>query len=86
MRGYRDGRRRVALIAELAAARWTSTDDLSAQLPLARCDGARALVPIGSTHFVELIVRYDIGMILVAFAGPNAAKGQAETKRGRTAA
>lgn len=74
-----------ALLSELASALWRSDADLTAQFPNATFNGGTVLIPIGEAHCVELMIRYDAGMILVAFAGAKALRNRTG-RTGRRAA
>lgn len=74
-----------ALISELAVAQWRSEADFVAQFPLASYDKGLVRIAMGDAHYVELIIKYDTGMVLVAFAGATA-RGQKSGTTGRRAA
>lgn len=73
-----------ALISELAATRWRTKSEFVARFPFASCGTGRACIPMGEAHCVELIIKYDTGMVLVAFAG--ATEGRKTRTIGRRAA
>lgn len=71
----------AALLSELEFAQWRSEADLSVDFPLAACSAGRARIPIGEAFCVDLVVRYDIGMVLIEFAGAKAAREIVTTRR-----
>jgi len=71
----------AALLSELAAAQWRSEADLMADFPLAACVTGQVRIPIGDALCVDLFVRYDIGMVLIEFAGAKAAREIVTTRR-----
>jgi hypothetical protein len=74
-----------ALLSELTVKQWLTEAEVVAQFPLASCGNGLVRIPMGEAHFVELIIKYDTGMILVAFAGAMAA-GRKTGTTGRRAA
>ena len=74
-----------ALLSELAATQWRTEAEFVAHFPFAKRDNGVMRIPMGEEHCVELIIKYDTGMVLVAFAGATAARREAGT-RGRQAA
>ena len=75
----------AALLSELAVSEWRTEAELLAQFPFASCDAGVARIPMGDAHFVELIIKYKTGMVLIAFAGARAA-GRKTGTTGRHAA
>jgi hypothetical protein len=70
-----------ALISELAVAQWRSEEEFVAQFPFASCGNGVVRIPIGEAHGVELMIKYDVGMVLVAFAGATAKGRKTDTTR-----
>jgi hypothetical protein len=74
-----------ALISELVVAQWHSEAEFVAQFPLASCDKGLVRIAMADAHYVELIIKYDTGMVLVAFAGATAREHKTGTTRRRAA-
>jgi hypothetical protein len=58
-----------ALLSELAVTQWRTEAEFVARFPFASCGTGGVRIPMGEAHCVELIIKYDTGMVLVAFAG-----------------
>ena len=74
-----------ALLAELQANCWESQDDFMEHFPMAEVYECTAVIPIGQEHCIELKIRYDIGMVLIEFAGVTADRHRLR-KKGRKVA
>ena len=75
-----------ALCAELSDASWRSPADVSAQFPTARVEGANVRIVLGETQFVDLVVNYRAGIVLVSDAGPRGGRSAIGLRRGNEAA
>lgn len=71
----------AALLSELAAGQWRTRADFIAHFPFAICGAGRAHIPIGEAYCVELIIKFDIGMILIEFAGAKSGSRTGMTRR-----
>lgn len=70
-----------ALLSELAITQWRTEAEFVAQFPFASCGTDKVSIPMGEAHCVELIIKYDTGMALVAFAGATAGRKTGTTGR-----
>ncbi|MES0039790.1 hypothetical protein NKJ74_32085 [Mesorhizobium sp. M0046] len=70
-----------ALLSELAVTQWRTEVEFVARFPFASCRTGEVRIPMGDAHCVELIIKYDIGMVLVAFAGATAGRNTGTTGR-----
>lgn len=61
-----------ALISELAFTQWRTEAEFVARFPFASCGEGGVSIPMGNAHCVELVIKYESGMVLVAFAGVKA--------------
>ena len=75
----------AALLSELAAARWRTNAEFLTQFPFASVGNGLVRIPMGKAHCVDLVLNYDAGFVLVAFAGATAERQKA-SKSGRQAA
>jgi len=74
-----------ALFAELVCAQWQSESEFLTQFPLASFENGIVRLPMGDAHRVELIINYDVGMVLVAFAGASADGRRTDKDRSKAA-
>lgn len=70
-----------ALISELAFTQWRTEAEFVARFPFASCTKGGVSIPMGDAHCVELVIKYDTGMVLVAFAGATAGRKTRTTGR-----
>src|SRR5690242_708906 len=68
-----------ALVSELAVMQWRTEAEFVARFPFASCGPGGVRIPMGEAHCVELIIKYDTGMVLVAFAGATAGRKTSTT-------
>lgn len=71
-----------ALCAELSEASWRSPADVTAQFPAARVDGENVRISLGEAHFVNVIVNYCSGIVLVSDAGAQGGRSAIGLPRG----
>lgn len=70
-----------ALLSELAVTQLRTEAEFVARFPFASCGAGVVRIPMGEAHCVELIIKYDTGMVLVAFAGATAGRKTGTTGR-----
>lgn len=75
-----------ALCAELSDANWASPADVVAQFPTARIAGAKVRIAVSGPHFVDLVVNYAAGIVLISATGTQAELGVMEVPKGSEAA
>lgn len=75
-----------ALCAELADANWTCPADLVAQFPTAQVAGANVRIAVSDPHFVNLVVNYGAGIVLISATGTQAELAAMEVPKGSEAA
>jgi hypothetical protein len=76
----------AALCAELEGACWDYPSSVADMYPKAAISGPSIRIPIGSTHCVDLLVRYSDDMILITFAGATSKAPRPRGARGRRSA
>lgn len=76
----------AALCAELEDACWDSPSSVVDMYPKAAINGSSIRIPIGSSHCVDLLVRYSDDMILITFAGATSKAPRPRGAKGRRSA
>jgi len=76
----------AALCAELEEACWNSPASIARAYPRATVNGQSVRIPIGAIHCVDLLVQYEMEMVVVVFADVTAkAPGRRRAKGGQSA-
>jgi hypothetical protein len=60
----------ACLRAELAAARWSDSEEAAAAFPKAVTRGSSLEIPLDDENRVVVLVNYGLATVLVEFAGP----------------